>query len=431
MTAIIGVLNKSAIAVAADSAVSVGNTSNRKVYNNANKIFNLLTGSPVAIMVYNNAEFLGVPWETVIKMYRKERMDVTFNTIEDCKNDFITFIKQYFIKHKLGANQITIKSIVRNILGALEDYSTEELDRLFDDPEKWTSLTTDQKIEIYKENFSNIIVDWLESLENRQDLIDLKTVKTSEINRLINSFGSDLINEFWNVYQIKDKAALERKLKKLIVLNIKKDVFKEPFTGLVFTGYGEEEIFPSLYSIEVGGSINDKLRYANDRQTAISNNITSSITPFAQTDIMRTFIEGTDPSVKEYLPDLFESTLHEFRKTIVEKIDESSQEEKNLDDYLLSKIPQILDVLKNRLTDIRERFYIRPMLAAIGTLSKEDLADLAESLINLTYLKKRVSFDEESVGGPVDVAIITKGDGFIWVKRKHYFDPHLNPNYFK
>jgi len=28
----------------------------------------------------------------------------------------------------------------------------------------------------------------------------------------------------------------------------------------------------------------------------------------------------------------------------------------------------------------------------------------------------------ETVAGPIDVAIISKGDGLIWIKRKHYFD---------
>ena len=37
---------------------------------------------------------------------------------------------------------------------------------------------------------------------------------------------------------------------------------------------------------------------------------------------------------------------------------------------------------------------------------------------------------DETVGGPVDVAVISKGDGFIWIRRKHYFDPALNTRYF-
>ena len=54
---------------------------------------------------------------------------------------------------------------------------------------------------------------------------------------------------------------------------------------------------------------------------------------------------------------------------------------------------------------------------------------MAEALINLTSLKRRVSPEEETVGGPTDVAVITKGDGMVWIKRKQYFPPELNHGY--
>ena len=62
-------------------------------------------------------------------------------------------------------------------------------------------------------------------------------------------------------------------------------------------------------------------------------------------------------------------------------------------------------------------------------MPKEELGGMAEAMVNLTSLKRRVSLDQETVGGPVDIAIISKGDGFIWIKRKHYFDTALNPSY--
>ena len=67
----------------------------------------------------------------------------------------------------------------------------------------------------------------------------------------------------------------------------------------------------------------------------------------------------------------------------------------------------------------------------VAFLNKEDLADMAESLVRMTCLKRHVTTDDETVGGPVDVAVITKGDGFIWIKRKHYFTPELNHHYFE
>lgn len=68
---------------------------------------------------------------------------------------------------------------------------------------------------------------------------------------------------------------------------------------------------------------------------------------------------------------------------------------------------------------------MRKILAT--NLPKDELAAMAESLVNLTKFRRRVTPERETVGGPIDVAVITKGDGFVWVRRKHYFDPALNP----
>ena len=71
-----------------------------------------------------------------------------------------------------------------------------------------------------------------------------------------------------------------------------------------------------------------------------------------------------------------------------------------------------------------------PIYKSIGALPFDELSNLCESLIKVTSLKRKVQSDLETVGGDVDVAIITKGDGFIWTKRKHYFDGDLNPQFF-
>ena len=71
MTAEIAVLNQEAVALAADSAV----TGSAKIFQSANKIFALSKYRPVALMIYDNAQFLGVPWETIVKLYRRQLGD--------------------------------------------------------------------------------------------------------------------------------------------------------------------------------------------------------------------------------------------------------------------------------------------------------------------------------------------------------------------
>ncbi len=70
MTAIVGVLNKHGVALAADSAVTFGNT--HKVVNTGNKVFALSKYHPVAVATYGRSAFMGTPWDIIIKLYRKK-----------------------------------------------------------------------------------------------------------------------------------------------------------------------------------------------------------------------------------------------------------------------------------------------------------------------------------------------------------------------
>lgn len=63
-------------------------------------------------------------------------------------------------------------------------------------------------------------------------------------------------------------------------------------------------------------------------------------------------------------------------------------------------------------------------------MPKPELAELAEALVSITSMKRRFSTERETVAGPIDVAIISKTEGFVWVKRKHYFSRDINPGYF-
>jgi hypothetical protein len=59
----------------------------------------------------------------------------------------------------------------------------------------------------------------------------------------------------------------------------------------------------------------------------------------------------------------------------------------------------------------------------------QDAIDLAEFLVDLTIKYERFILmpGAGTVGGPIEVAAITKHEGFKWVKRKHYFSPQFNP----
>ena len=88
------------------------------------------------------------------------------------------------------------------------------------------------------------------------------------------------------------------------------------------------------------------------------------------------------------------------------------------------------DILNGIIKKANEE-YMRPIIQSVATLPIEELSLFAESMINITSVRRKVALDGNigTVGGPIDVAIISKHDGFIWMKRKHYFDLKYNPQY--
>lgn len=57
----------------------------------------------------------------------------------------------------------------------------------------------------------------------------------------------------------------------------------------------------------------------------------------------------------------------------------------------------------------------------------QDAIALADFLVETTKRFVRFLPGADTVGGDTDIAVITKFEGFKWVRRKHYFPAHLNP----
>jgi hypothetical protein len=94
MTSEILIMNKEAVALAADSAVTYRTEKQSKIFTSANKIFALSKYYPVGIMVYGDASFMDVPWETIIKEYRNALGKKGFGSLEEYAENFIFFIEK-------------------------------------------------------------------------------------------------------------------------------------------------------------------------------------------------------------------------------------------------------------------------------------------------------------------------------------------------
>jgi hypothetical protein len=58
----------------------------------------------------------------------------------------------------------------------------------------------------------------------------------------------------------------------------------------------------------------------------------------------------------------------------------------------------------------------------------QDAIALADFLVETTKAYVRFLPGADTVGGDTDICVVTKHEGFKWVRRKHYFDRRLNPS---
>lgn len=421
MTAIVAVLNRKSVAIAADSAVTVGNT--HKVVNCGNKIFTLSKYQPISVMTYNYASFLGTPWEIIIKEYRRKLARKKKNTVEQYQKDFINYLysENFFANAK---NQ-------ENYLGML---LTEFYSANINITKKKTSLpTTDPNF------YPNFISEIKTCMENNSIAPKIPGFEHYSWGRF-SDYSKNLIDRFWlSPMEVQIHEADKDLFFRSFYQFVKCPIVNSGYTGLVFTGYGDEELFPSMVPIKIMGAFDGLLRYVVDTDLACqikNDEIGPSvyICPFAQIDVTQTIIRGINPKLHEIINRVIANTTNQLMAAIRNEVSKIHGNE-IVKTAINSLNPNaIIDVVQKQISDEMRTTYTDPLLSTLDMLDKEDLANVAESLISLTSLVRRMQPGEETVGGPVDVAVISKGDGFVWIKRKLYFKPEYNQtfmmNYF-
>jgi len=425
MTAQVALMNKSAVALATDSAVTINTSGGDKIYNTVNKLFTLSKYYPIGIMIYGSAQFMGIPWESVIKIYRKQLKDSSFNSLKGYSDDFINFLKnsQELVNARDEADYF------RQCFGGYLSRIEKEIDKKVKEKLK-------SKNKLSKKNFQEISDNIIEKHFNEwqnESKLEIKEADSfiKQSKKLFSKEIKDIIASIFEKYPLTGSSI--RKLEEFAILLFNKDRFKNNSSGIVIAGFGEQEIFPSLVNFSVEGRIKNYLKYKLEREFSTNTHGTASIIPFAQTEMVHTFMEGVNPIYQRNVVNKFvQGLIDNYPKLLIEKLTNISYTDKNkLSELFASLTDKIYKDFEKELRGYREQHFINPIMSIVDFLPKDELAAMAESLVNLTSFRRHVSLDSETVGGPIDVAVISKGDGFIWIKRKHYFKPELNQNFVR
>jgi hypothetical protein len=414
MTSEVAILNQEAVALAADSAVTVDTGGSPKVFI-TNKIFALSKLHPVGVMVYSNAQFMSTPWETIIKEYRAGAAGRSFPTLLGHCTDFLRYLERH---HSFSQPAEQRAFVYRRSLVILHEIKVDVLnacETLFYGAGSVTKATS---VDVARE----VIVSTLSTLRNRMASRGIRQARAASVLR---TYRQSIANAIGVVFE---KFPLSRAMRAALLRICAMAVFVADidYSGLVFAGFGRIDMYPQLFEYEMHGIANGRL-IAHPRRDC--TDASACIMPFAQHEMVASFMEGVEPDYQLAVEDSLEKILNKYTGIVLDHVPGLSQAARKTAEAALHKTSAQRAALVEYIGGLdafSKTNYSQPIVDVVDFLPKQELATMAEALVALQSLKRRISMEAETVGGPIDVALISKGDGLIWVKRKHYFDPALN-----
>ena len=414
MTAIVGILNKRAAVLAADSALTVVKGDRMKIYNTTTKIFQLSQDNHVAVMFFQNVDFMEVPWEVIFKLYHDKRGDRQFDSIKEYAEDFYQFLRdeKFFCSSEQQKDYLDgeLATYYNNVKSAAIDNMKEEIDAMDDD----------------SFNEENLLRKHLKDCIARVDAMAKDAGVNPGLEKIsekeIRSYGMDSLETLQE--RIEEDSLPKDMLDDWVkgFTNYIRSRFYYNGTGIVFVGYGKNDIFPTLLPTYVSGAFNNRLRYYLDTNGmyAIGEDCSASITPFAQSDVMITLMKGIAPNFYDRVTELHSKSLSDEREKIA-----SLLKDEGVDEAIIKKVRNIdtTDIEKKHsesMDEYMQEEYIDGIVNAVESFNVEDMANMAENLVSITSLQRHFSSSDETVGGPIDVAVITRAEGFTWVRHKDF-----------
>ncbi|MCW5696847.1 MAG: hypothetical protein KIS96_08960 [Bauldia sp.] len=405
MTTEVVVLNRFGVAIAADSAATVAhihqNERKQKVYNSANKLFALSKYAPVGIVIFQSGALGGLPWETIVKSYRKHLGRTVYDTLDQYCDDLFRWIESTpglfddaYVDAAIAEAAVTILNNLGS--GTPEEYGKRLSKRL-----------TQQHSRAFIDGFDQSLMD------------ELKVVHSKPIRDLVAQLPEDY------------RAGREEDLFNYVAESLGRTGAKlNSYSGVVVCGFGEREFYPRAVEYRTELILLGRVRRARRKSYAISAETPSHIVPLADKEVIDTILDGISPSFSQAANTGAFELIASLPQTIISQIEELSQDRK--DHYINAAHPLVSTYLMRYLqgmSKFREDHYSAPVKSVIASLPVSELGVVAETFLSVAQMHKKINPGAETVGGPVDVAVISKGDGFIWIRRKHYFDRDLNPTF--
>jgi len=381
MTAEVVVMNTSAVAMAADTAVSIPYGTGTKTYTRARKLLPLHKTEPVAVMVWDAPGYFALPWEVIAGEFQKEKDDV-LPRLDDYVEAFFGFVDTEVSKWVTNKHEIALLAEVLNPeIQLLQDGWRARLDAA-DRP------SSDAE---YAGVAAEVARAFAAKTRGRYLPADRWSGREASELEHLDANLRDLFNGATSIWRNLDQAVRAE----LVELGRERMIYiigdEAGSSGLVFAGYGSSELFAQARVWRVSGRLASTTRRVQRHRFSISPAHPSIILPVAQEGVIHSFLKGLHPEVALLVSDVV--------------------------DYLAGSFGGA-----NRAQEIKEQFDEQVSMRgdevarAVEFLPPGDLAMMARDLIRMTALRNRATMTADTVGGPIDVVLLSRAHGIRWIE---------------
>ena len=414
MTSEIAVMNQRAVALAADSAVTLIDGGVVVVRNDQRKLFNLVDGLPVGLMFFGVADMMGHPWEHLIEHFQNKIKPRPQGHIGDYAAKFagmLDNLEEFFPRERQKDDYKRLLASVFRYVFHLAQYLREvggaERAHVSDNA-------------ILQEAIEHVwhIYQFREDGSPRRDLACFPPGFAATVASDYADAVDELIAYGFSSFGL-DKTAL-RQLRDIAVFCVVKDLFLEDVTGLVFAGFGTEERYPVVVTYFVSAIVGGIAKRAEAGVDVIDGEVHSKIRIFADSEVTNAFIRGIDSNLERRIYGTMQLMMQGLVEHVVGAFPNVDQAQRDgvKKQFQTQILPKYFDTFRAMMADHQQQSYINPVLRVLEIAGRAELAETARDLVALNILKKRIMAQHPTVGGAIDVAVISREGGFQWWPKK-------------
>src|SRR5690625_735061 len=278
------------------------------------KLYSISEKHPVAIMFLGTNFFINTPLKTIIQQFSATIDDTFYHAMVDYVNKFLQFIEELEMidLYEESEENNYIISTFNNRIKVLQ----QELIAI-----KNTNVTLLEKSTHFEE-MQYFLQRELHRLSDKSFLESFTEKDYEEINDTYGQMITELISE-----RIADEEIIENfahMIKDTVIQTLLKDILPGS-TLVIFVGFGQNEMYPTVCELKIEGRVNRKLKYSYTlNKMTIKDVITSDIYSFAYSKLpIKHFMNSIDDRLEE----CFFHELHKQWHTTYQHIIESLADE--------------------------------------------------------------------------------------------------------